>query len=65
MVVAVAASRGGLLGAILAFVLWSLPAFVVLVVAAAGADALNAEVRVHAPTYVFVLCETSYPNSHI
>ena len=43
MVVAVAASRGGLLGALVAFCLWSLPAFIVLVSAAAGANVLKAE----------------------
>jgi len=43
MVVAVAASRGGLLGAFVAFCLWSLPAFIVLVSAAAGANVLKAE----------------------
>mmetsp|Transcript_67864 Transcript_67864/g.153581 ORF Transcript_67864/g.153581 Transcript_67864/m.153581 type:complete len:277 (+) Transcript_67864:1-831(+) len=41
MVVAVAASRGGLLGAMAAFVMWSLPAFFVLVGAAMGAVQLS------------------------
>lgn len=36
MVVALAASKGGPLGALIAFVLWSLPAFVVLTIAGMG-----------------------------
>ena len=43
MVVAIAASRAGLLGALVAFVLWSLPAFTVLYLASLGASTAETE----------------------